>query len=88
MPWVPVTGGATTWSSRNTSFAETYIGDTATAMSWPVPPAVDPCRDSLAEISAIVLPDGGQTFAFQVGMPADWCVGPNTYVTISSGFTL
>ena len=88
MPWVPEGSSAKTWSSRDTSFAESYTGQGAAATSWPIPSAVDPCRESLAEVSAIALPDGGQLFAFQVGMPADWCVDVKTFVTISSGFTL
>ena len=88
MPWVPQTSSGKTWSSRATSYAETYVGQGSTAKTWPTPSAVDPCRESLAEVSPIALPDGGKLFAFQVGQPADWCVDVKTFVTVSSGFTL
>lgn len=87
MPWVPVTGSAQTWSSRATSFAETYTPQGSSTETWGSRSPVDVCRESFAALSAVVESDGRVNFAYLVGHPADWCVSPTTFVVIGSGLT-
>ena len=91
MPWGPVTGTAESWTSRGTSYAESYSAQTGRTQTWnPEDQGLpNPLRGGFTELQPQGQANGSVLMAFQVVYPGEWAVDANQpFFTIGSGLSL